>query len=64
MQMEKEKQIYDFENLQSQVDKTHGQINRMQKERETVQLEVDRLKDKYEKAQVKKKKKNKSIFFK
>ena len=52
MQMEKEKQNYDFENLQSQLDKSHGQITRMQKERETIQLEIDRLQDKYEKAQV------------
>ena len=52
MQMEKEKQTYDFENLQTQLDKTHGQINRMQKDRESIQLEIDRLKDKYEKAQV------------
>lgn len=52
MQMEREKQIYDFENLQSQLDKALGQSTRMQKERETIQLEVDRLQDKYEKAQV------------
>lgn len=52
MQMEKEKQNYDFENLQSQLDKSHGQITRMQKERETIQLEIDRLQDKHEKAQV------------
>lgn len=50
--MEKEKQNYDFENLQSQFDKALGQSARMQKERETIQLEVDRLQDKYEKAQV------------
>ena len=52
MQMEREKQNYDFENLQSQLDKALGQSTRMQKERETIQLEVDRLQDKYEKAQV------------
>lgn len=52
MQMEKEKMNYDFENLQSQLDKSQGQINRMHKERETVQLEIDRLRDKYDKAQV------------
>lgn len=50
--MEREKQNYDFENLQSQLDKALGQSTRMQKERETIQLEVDRLQDKYEKAQV------------
>lgn len=52
MQMEREKQNYDFENLQSQLDKALGQSTRMQKERETIQLEVDRLQDKYEKTQV------------
>lgn len=52
MQMEKEKQNYDFDNLQSQLDKALGQSSRMQKEREAIQLEVDRLQDKYEKAQV------------
>lgn len=53
MQLEKEKQNYDFENLQSQLDKALGQATRMQKERETSQLETDRLRDKYEKSQVK-----------
>lgn len=53
MQIEREKQNYDFENLQSQLDKALGQSTRMQKERETIQLDVDRLQDKYEKAQVK-----------
>lgn len=52
MQMEREKQNYDFENVQSQLDKALGQSTRMQKERETIQLDVDRLQDKYEKAQV------------
>lgn len=50
--MEREKQIYDFDNLQSQLDKALGQSARMQKEREAIQLDVDRLQDKYEKAQV------------
>jgi hypothetical protein len=50
--MEKEKQNYDFENIQSQLDKALGQATRLQKERETVQLEADRLRDKYEKVQV------------
>ena len=50
--MEKEKQNYDFENIQSQLDKALGQATRLQKERETVQLDADRLRDKYEKAQV------------
>lgn len=50
--MEKEKQNYDFDNIQNQLDKALGQATRMQKERETVQLEADRLRDKHEKAQV------------
>lgn len=44
--------MYDFDNLQSQLDKTLGQSTRIQKEREQIQLDVDRLQDKYEKAQV------------
>lgn len=50
--MEKEKQNYDFDNVQSQLDKALGQATRMQKERETIQLEADRLRDKHEKTQV------------
>jgi hypothetical protein len=50
--MEKEKQNYDFENIQSQLDKALGQATRLQKERETVQLDADRMRDKYEKGQV------------
>lgn len=50
--MEKEKQNYDYENIQSQLDKALGQATRLQKERENVQLETDRIRDKYEKAQV------------
>lgn len=50
--MEKEKVSYDFENVQSQLDKALGQATRMQKEREGCQLEADRFRDKYEKAQV------------
>lgn len=50
--MEKEKQSYDFENIQSQLDKALGQATRLQKERENVQIEADRVRDKYEKAQV------------
>lgn len=52
LQMEKEKQNYDFENIQSQLDKALGQATRLQKERETVQLDADRMRDKYEKGQV------------
>ena len=50
--MEKEKQNYDFENIQSQLDKALGQAARIQKEREAVEIEADRNRDKYEKAQV------------
>jgi hypothetical protein len=50
--MEKEKQNYDFDNIQSQLDKALGQATRLQKERETIQLDADRMRDKYEKAQV------------
>lgn len=52
MQLEKEKLGYDLENVQSQLDKALGQSARLQKERESSQLEVDRLRDKYEKSQV------------
>lgn len=50
--MEKEKQNYDFENVQSQLDKALGQGARMQKEKDAIQLEADRFQDKYEKTQV------------
>lgn len=52
MQLEKEKLGYDLENVQSQLDKALGQSARLQKERETAQLEADRLRDKCEKSQV------------
>lgn len=52
--MEREKQNYDFENIQSQLDKALGQATRIQKERETVQLDADRFRDKYEKSNVSK----------
>lgn len=52
LQLEKEKQTYDFENLQALVDKAQGTTNRLQKEREAAQLEADRFRDKNEKAQV------------
>lgn len=52
MQLEKEKQGYDFENVQSQLDKALGQSARIQKEKDTIQLEADRLRDKYDKSQV------------
>lgn len=50
--MEKEKHAYDFENIQSQLDKALGQATRLQKEKDAVLIEADRLRDKYEKAQV------------
>lgn len=52
MQVEKEKQSYDFENVQSQLDKALGQATRLQKEKEAVQVDNDRFRDKCEKAQV------------
>lgn len=50
--MDREKQNYDFENIQSQLDKALGQATRIQKERETVQIDADRFRDKYEKSNV------------
>jgi len=50
--LEKEKQSYEFENLQSQLDKALGQASRLQKERETMQMDGERFRDKFEKAQV------------
>lgn len=52
VQLEKEKLGYDFENVQSQLDKALGQSARMQKEKDSLQLEADRLRDKCEKSQV------------
>lgn len=52
IQLEKEKQTYDFEAMESQLDKALGQATRLQKEREGVQLEMDRMRDKYDKVQV------------
>lgn len=50
--MDREKQAYDFESLQSQLDKALGQAARLQKERDTAQLDADRFHDKHDKAQV------------
>lgn len=50
--MDREKQAYDFESLQSQLDKALGQAARLQKERDTAQLDADRFRDKHDKAQV------------
>lgn len=52
IQLEKEKVSYDLENIQSQLDKVLGQSARLQKEKESAQLEADRLRDKVEKTQV------------
>lgn len=52
VQLEKEKQLFDFDNIQSQLDKALGQCSRVQKERETLQLDADRYKEKVEKLQV------------
>lgn len=50
--LEKEKLMYDFENLQSQLDKALGQASRIQKERESLGLDSERLREKADKAQV------------
>lgn len=50
--MDREKQAYDFESVQSQLDKALGQAARLQKERDTAQLDADRFHDKHDKAQV------------
>jgi len=52
--------VYDFENLQAQLDKSAGQAGRLVKEKEGAQLEADRFKDKSEKAAVCLKKKIKT----
>lgn len=52
IQLEKEKVGYELENAQSQLDKVLGQSARLQKEKETAQVDADRLRDKYEKVQV------------
>lgn len=52
LQVDREKQAYDFESIQSQLDKALGQAARLQKERDTAQLDADRFRDKHDKAQV------------
>lgn len=54
IQLEKEKVVYELENVQSQLDKVIAQSARLQKEKETAQVDADRLQDKYEKVQVSK----------
>lgn len=55
IQLEKEKVVYELENVQSQLDKVIAQSARIQKEKETAQVDADRLRDKYEKVQVRNK---------
>lgn len=52
VQLEREKVGYELENVQGQLDKAIAQAARVQKEKETVKLESDRYRDKYEKLQV------------
>lgn len=52
VQAEREKLAYDYDQIQSQLDKAHGQSARLAKERETLQLEADRLREKHDKVQV------------
>lgn len=52
MQLEKEKLLFDFENVQSQLDKALGHGSRVQKEKESIQLDFERYKEKSEKLQV------------
>jgi golgin subfamily B member 1 len=50
--LEKEKHVYEFDNMQSQLDKALGHSARVQKEKEVLQLDADRYRDKTEKIQV------------
>jgi golgin subfamily B member 1 len=50
--LEKEKHVYEFENTQAQLDKALGHSARVQKEKEVLQLDADRFRDKTEKIQV------------
>lgn len=52
IQLEKEKILFDFENVQSQLDKALGHGSRIQKEKESIQLDFERYKEKSEKLQV------------
>lgn len=52
MQVDREKQNYDYENVQTQLDKSLGQVARIQKEQQQVQMDADRFRDKYEKSNV------------
>ena len=50
--MDKEKAVYEVDSLQVQVDKALGQCSRVQKEKEAVQNELQKVKDKQDKTQV------------
>lgn len=52
IQLEKDKVLFDFENVQSQLDKALGHGSRVQKEKESIQLDYDRYKEKADKLQV------------
>ena len=52
LQAEREQAVCDMDLLQAQVDKTLGQSTRMQRDKEAVESELNKLKDKYDKAQV------------
>lgn len=52
MQLEKEKYKFDYEDIQSELDKALGQATRIQKEKDTMKLEADHYQEKCEKAQV------------
>lgn len=52
MQLEKEKYKFDYEDIQSELDKALGQATRIQKEKDTMKLEADHYQEKYEKTQV------------
>lgn len=50
-QSEKEKYVYDFDNMQAQLDKSAGQLSRVQKEKENIQQEMERIREKHDKNQ-------------
>lgn len=52
MQLEKEKYKFDYEDIQSELDKALGQATRVQKEKDTMKLEAEHYQEKYEKTQV------------
>jgi hypothetical protein len=52
LQLEKEKYKFDYEDIQSELDKALGAATRVQKEKDNMKTEADYYQDKYEKAQV------------